>query len=183
MEDVTRIVDSIDWSDGDAKLTRYFTVKEAIWLPRWNRLAEEADGLTHAVKCRLVTLLLLMDEVREFFGRPISVHVCYRPSKYNALVKGARSSAHLASVNRSGQPLRDDQMEAAIDFHVAGVDCDEARQRINDDGLLDRLGLRMEQMDGGNWVHLDNRAPGAGGRFFVADNDFAPPGDGDTMIA
>ena len=140
----------IDWKDGSSKVSKYFTVKECLWLPQWNRLANDTDGLTSQIKANLVNLCQKMDVVREFFGQSINVHVTYRPEAYNTLVKGAKASSHVQGM--------------AMDFHVSGIDCDDARAKL--EGQLNALDMRMEKLPGGNWVHLDTRTPGPSGRYF-----------------
>lgn len=116
-------------------------------------MANENDGLNDEIKANLTKLFQKMDKIREHFGKPISVHVTYRPEEYNKLVKGAKNSAHKAGL--------------ACDFHVKDVSCDEVRDNIIKNGLLDKLELRMEDLPGSNWVHLDCKdlAPG-GNRYF-----------------
>jgi uncharacterized protein YcbK (DUF882 family) len=149
-------------------ISAHFTYKEALWLPRWGRAGSEQDGLTDEVLARVEFLLKeKMDAVREYFGRPINVHVCWRPPAYNKLVGGAKKSAHLAMVDYAGNPLAPEAIEAAIDFDVEGLSCDEARQMILDDDMLETWGLRMENNPGSSWVHLDCREPLPGhSRFF-----------------
>ena len=135
------------------QISKYFTWTEGLFLPSWSRLATEADGLTAINRTNLVIIFSKMDTIREYFNSPIHVHVAYRPLAYNALVGGAKNSAHIAGL--------------AVDFDIAGVSCDDARQRILDARLLDSLGLRMEKNPGSSWVHLDAREilPG-GNRYF-----------------
>lgn len=99
-----------------------------------------------------------MDLVREYFDRPIIIHVCYRSREYNKLVGGAKSSAHLA-INPG---------EAAVDFHVSGISCDDSREKIIQDKKLEGWGFRMEKLPGSNWIHLDSRKPAEGRpRYFL----------------
>lgn len=140
----------IDWTKLDAKVSDHFKVKEAIWLPQWNRLAATKDGLTVKVQQNLILTFAKMDIVRDFVNAPIVVHVSFRPTAYNALVKGAKNSAHLYGM--------------AVDFHVKGMDCDTVRKLIVP--KLAEWGLRCEDLPGSTWVHLDRRPPGAAGRFF-----------------
>jgi uncharacterized protein YcbK (DUF882 family) len=130
---------------------KHFTVKEALWLPSWNRAATAADGLTLAVEAQLDSLFHVMDTIREMLGSPISVHCAYRPLAYNKLVGGVPASAHLF-----GQ---------ACDFSVKGMTCDEVRAKLLP--YLDFLQIRMENLPGSCWVHIDTRAPGVGGRYFT----------------
>lgn len=136
-------------------ISTYFQWKDALWLTQWNREATEADGLDNTIRMNLSILFEDMDMLREFFNRPIIVHVAYRPEAYNKLVKGASKSQHLQGL--------------ACDFHVQGLDCDVARKMIVDADLLELHGLRMEKLDGAPWIHIDvmpTLAPGKN-RYFV----------------
>jgi zinc D-Ala-D-Ala carboxypeptidase len=130
----------INWADQNVKISKYFTVKEAIWLPSWNRLANEEE-LSEEIKENLTKLFAKMDLVREYFGKPIRVHVTLRPTKYNAEIKGAPNSSHIKGL--------------ACDFDVIGVDCDAARDQIVKDGKLEEWDMYMEENLGGNWIHLN----------------------------
>lgn len=146
----------IDWSNPSHKVSKYFTVKEMLYLPSWSRMANESDGLDDQIKNNLIDLANAMDVVREFFGKPINVHVTYRPTAYNKAIGGALRSAHSEG--------------KACDFDVAGLSCDEARKQINDAGMLEKWQMRMEDISAltsRGWVHLDRRQPPAGGhRYF-----------------
>ena len=135
------------------KISNYFTFKEALYLPTWKRVAKKKDGLTSDILNNLKVLFGKMDLVREYFGAPVIVHVAYRPEEYNKLVGGAHNSSHVAGM--------------ACDFHVQGVSCDDARARILQDNKLEEWGMRMEDLPGSGWVHLDIRQPAPGRpRFF-----------------
>lgn len=144
----------IDWTNPLQKISKYFTIKEAIFLPRWGRLANEIDGLTDQVEDSLLKFFWQLDVVREYLNKPINVHVSFRPAAYNKLIKGAKRSAHLCQGDW-----------AACDFSVAGLDCDKAREIIVP--KLEEWQFRCENVPGGNWVHLDNRPLTENGlRFF-----------------
>jgi hypothetical protein len=55
----------------------------------------------------------------------------------------------------------------AIDFHIVGYEGAEKCQiiRVLLAPHLEKLGLRMEKIDGG-WIHLDNMPVGPSGRWF-----------------
>jgi hypothetical protein len=144
---------NIDWTNLSFHLSRHFTVREALWLPKWNRLATEADGLTLEIKANLILLFDKLEVVRQFLGdRPINVHVTYRPKLYNKLIKGAANSAHLYG--------------KACDFDVDGLSCDEVRKLIVP--KLEVWNMRCEKLDGASWVHLDTRDVGSSGnRYFI----------------
>lgn len=140
----------IDWLNRSCKITEYFTVEEAIWLPSWNRLATPLDGLDHVVKDSLCALFIKMDKVREYLGVPIIVHVAYRPKSYNEFVRGAKNSAHI--------------LGRAVDWSCS-IDCDAVREKLLP--KLEGLGMRMENKPKSNWVHLDTMPVKEGGnRFF-----------------
>lgn len=146
----------INWLNPDDKISRHFSVREAVYLPQWERLATEQDGLNIFVKSYLVTFFAKMDSVRGIIGKPVKSHVAFRPIDYNSLptVKGSPDSAHMCS-----GPW------AAIDFSVPGMTCDEVRTLLLP--KLSSLGLRMEQSEGANWVHLDSKPVTDGSvRFF-----------------
>ena len=143
----------MDWLNPKTKLTAYFTVGEALTLPQWNRMADASDGLTEKHKANLIKTFLVMDKIRGLLGKPIIVHVAYRPPEYNKLVKGAKQSAHLFGL--------------AVDFHAVGMTCDEVRV-ILEPKLLE-LNIRMEDLDHSNWVHIDTKTvPPGGVRLFKA---------------
>lgn len=144
---------SIDWTNPKEKVSQFFTVKECLWLPQWSRMATEADGLTDEVRVNLFNLCHKMDVIRDKLQGSINVHCCYRPAAYNELVKGAKNSSH-----KFGQ---------ALDYSLAATNCDDVRATILKLDLLNKLELRMEKLPGSNWVHLDTRAPGPGGRYFT----------------
>lgn len=143
---------TIDWTNPKVKISKYFTVKEALYLPSWNRLANESDGLTDEIKNNLVILFNKLDKVREYFQKSINVHVTYRPEEYNKLIGGAPMSAH--------------KIGKACDFDISGMNCDEVRNKIMDNSLLDIWNLRMEHLDGSNWIHLGNDYKN-GNRYFI----------------
>ena len=154
--------------DTTAQISSHFTYGEALWLPTWGRMGNDTDGLTGDVIARLTFLFQKMDVVRDYFGKPIRVHVAWRPEAYNRLIGGATNSAHRAQVDGSGAELPGNGMEAAVDFDVEGLTCDQARQMILNDNKLEEWGMRMEDNGAGaSWIHLDTRQPLPGHqRFF-----------------
>ena len=145
--------------DPSDPISKHFVWREALWLPQWNRTANETDGLAQQALDNLRWFFKTMDLVREYFSAPIIVHVCYRPAAYNKLIGGASNSAHLAKLPG----------EAAIDFHVSGLTCDAAISRILKDGKLEEWSLRAERLPAGSgWIHLDSRKPAPGRpRYFL----------------
>jgi hypothetical protein len=136
----------IDWTNGSAMVSKHFTVKETCWLPSWKVMhipseIEKQNILKQAAK---------MDLIRDFLNVPINIHCWIRPilnnpesehngEDYNALVKGAKNSAH--------------KIGLATDYDASGLNCDDVRSRL--EGKLEEWQIRMEKMPGGNWVHND----------------------------
>lgn len=162
----------INWLDPKAKVSKYFTVKEALWLPSWNCL----HSPTEEEKANIIKMGAKMDIVREFLGKPINTHCWLRPGKvncstfdpktiktndpikqaaldaldYNAFVKGAKRSAH--------------KFALGVDFDC-GEDCSETRKKLL--AKLEAFDMRMEDIEG-PWVHLDiyPKETSGGVRFF-----------------
>lgn len=144
---------SINWDNPDDKVSNHFSVRETLYLPIWNRMANESDGLDDTVKANLITLCGKLDQLRDVLAMPINVHVTYRPSAYNALIKGAPNSYHVQGL--------------AMDFNVVGQDCEDTRQYILSNKVLELLNMRME--DNGTsapWIHLDCGWEPGKNRFF-----------------
>lgn len=131
------------------KISKYFIWKEATHLNQWGRIASDQE-LTEDIKRNLVGIFFTLDKVRELVNKPIIVLCAFRPEEYNKLVKGAPNSAHKYGM--------------AVDIDVQGLTGDELRALILP--KLDEWQLRMEDLPGSSWVHLDTRPPGAGPRFF-----------------
>lgn len=142
----------IDWTDPKCKITAHFTVHEAIYLPTWERMANESDGLTEEIKNNLVNLFTIMEKIRDVLGCPINVHCTYRPGPYSVAVGGTIHDVHTL-----GQ---------AIDLDCnPNMTCDEAKQKLLP--LLESMNLRMEDNGNAPWLHLDAH-PVIHSRFFKA---------------
>jgi hypothetical protein len=131
----------IDWTDETCQITPHFTVKDALWLPTWNRLANEADGLNDGIKNNLIDLYTnCMEPLRDLLG-PIIVHVTYRPEAYNKLIGGAPASAHM--------------LGKACDWHASVHSINEAKDLILLHDMLNKLNVRMESGTM-SWIHIGN---------------------------
>lgn len=139
---------SIDWSNPKSKISKYFTVGEALFLPKWScyHVPSEEE------KSNIVRHAANMDLVREELGVPCVVHCWIRPASancpdsphhgedYNALCGGAKASRHVKG--------------DATDYHPVGMTCDDARTKL--EPKLESFGMRMEKAPGTNWVHNDS---------------------------
>ena len=126
--------------------TNNFKWAEALYLRKWQIHACPEKGVINNV----VRMGFTIQHIRGYFGKPIKIHSWWRPKLYNEFVGGASESGHLYA--------------KAIDFSVQGLDCDVVRERI--EPMLEELNIRMEDVPGANWVHIDCKKPGLTGRFF-----------------
>lgn len=136
---------SIDWTDGNCKISKYFTVKEACWLPTWQKMyAPTAEEQANIVK-----VAQAMDLIRDFIQFPITISCWIRPVAYNKMIGGAERSMHIVG--------------SAVDW-TAGSSCDNIRKLILPQ--LSFWGLRMEDKPGSNWIHVDTKKCEDKYRFF-----------------
>jgi len=125
----------IDWKNPQDKISKYFNVHDAIWLPSW----QTYHLPTEEEQKNILEMAKKMDTVREFLNLPVNVHCWIRPEKYNKEIGGAPGSAHI--------------LGKAVDWDC-GKNCDDVRQ-----ALLIKIPfwkLRMEDAPKTNWVHLGN---------------------------
>ena len=120
--------------DGSRKLSPSFTVRE--------------------FRCRDGTDTIMIDEghvvllqcIREHFGKPITITSGYRTAEHNAKVGGSKSSQHL--------------LGRAADIQVAGVSPDAvaayAESLMPTWGGVGRYPVKAGRAKG--WVHVDTRA-------------------------
>ena len=124
----------IDWESPSARISRYFTVGEASIL---NDIYEIYDP-TLTERHNILKLASILDSVRIFLDAPMNVHSWIRPKEYNDYISGAKKSRHLLGF--------------ACDFDC-GENCDITRARLMP--RLKDFRLRMEDIPGTSWVHLD----------------------------
>jgi len=155
------ILMDINWSDPKAKISKYFTVHEATFLPSWRIYHQPSEQ----EKKDIVEFAEAMDIVRKRIGKPIYVHVWIRPKKTNA----PNSDKHGKDYNSfigSKSTTSGHIFGKACDFHVSGYlgpeKCAEIRQKILP--YLEELNIRMEDINGA-WIHLDNKPVGYKGFF------------------
>lgn len=168
----------INWSDPKAKVSKYFTVKEVLFLPSWGCYHTPSEE----EKANVLKMAEVMDKVREFVGKPIGVHCWMRPNKANCTVDPAKVQWSSNTTTRKMQ----EAALAVLDYnafigstakrspHISGkaVDwdcnenCDDTRTKLM--SKLDEFNMCMEDVPGGNWIHLDIYEPAihGGKRFF-----------------
>jgi len=152
---------AIDWNDPAEKVSEFFTVHEALWLPSWRVYHEPST----ADQERIVTFATRMDAVREFLDTPIIVHVWTRPLE--ARVPGSKWDGHNYNAYIGSTSTKSAHIPGgAMDWHASGYGgpekCREIRSRLIPN--LEEFGLRMEDIHGG-WIHTDDNPVGIN-RFF-----------------
>jgi hypothetical protein len=156
---ISQDLPQIDWSDLEAPISKFFKVKDALYLHSWNiyHIPSEEE------KKEIVSFAATLDTIVERFGE-INIHCWIRPTKvncsdpkyqgkdYNKEKKGSSVSGHIKG--------------KAADFNFVDQEGVEAcaKMRAKLQPWLEPLGLRMEDIVG-PWIHLDNK-PVVGKRFF-----------------
>lgn len=92
------------------------------------------------------TLTVVLQCIREHFGKPVTITSGYRTPAHNAAVGGAKSSQHL--------------LGRAADIRVAGVSVEDVaaytESLMPDWGGVGRYPVKAGRATG--WVHVDTRA-------------------------
>lgn len=92
------------------------------------------------------TLTVVLQCIREHFGKPVTITSGYRTAAHNAAVGGTKSSQHL--------------LGRAADIRVQGVSVEEvaayAESLMPDWGGVGRYPVKAGRATG--WVHVDTRA-------------------------
>jgi uncharacterized protein YcbK (DUF882 family) len=105
-------VKAYDLDDGDVRLSPHFTLSE-FRCRDGSRVVLVHDGL-----------VLLLEQIREHFGRPIKINSAFRTQRYNAIIGGVPKSRHIrgyaADISINGVPP-DDVASFAEDIGAGGV--------------------------------------------------------------
>lgn len=120
--------------DGNRRLAPDFKVREL-------RCKDESDTVMVDE-----TLTVVLQCIREHFGKPVTITSGYRTAAHNAAVGGAKSSQHL--------------LGRAADIRVQGVSVEDvaayAESLMPDWGGVGRYPVKAGRATG--WVHVDTRA-------------------------
>lgn len=140
----------IDWTNPECLVTSHFTVKECLWLHKWERLACEADGLSDEVKNEIVKLCSIMETIRTLLQAPIITHSFFRSRAYNLLIGSPQFDVHYAG--------------KAIDFDCSPIlTILQVKEKLRPN--LERYGIRLENNGPlADWVHVDTKKPSVSGR-------------------
>ena len=121
-------------ADGDRRLAPDFKVREL-------RCRDGSDTVMVDE-----TLTVVLQCIREHFGKPVTITSGYRTAAHNEAVGGAKSSQHL--------------LGRAADIRVAGVSVEDvaayAESLMPDWGGVGRYPVKAGRATG--WVHVDTRA-------------------------
>lgn len=129
-----------------------FKWHEALWLPKWGIYAYPTEDQAQ----NIIRSCEKLQVIRNRLGKPLEVTSWLRPENYNAWgnpygVAGAKFSSHTTGM--------------AVDFKALTMTPDDVRALLLPE--LERLKIRMENLAGSSWIHIDIRDPGGGGRYFV----------------
>ena len=120
-------------ADGSRRLAPSFTVREF-------RCRDGSDAIMIDQ-----TLVVLLQAIREHFGKAVTITSGYRTAAHNAAVGGAKSSQHL--------------LGRAADIQVAGVSVEDvaayAESLLPGWGGVGRYPVKAGRAKG--WVHVDTR--------------------------
>jgi hypothetical protein len=139
-----------DWTDPDSPVSEHFKVSDILTAHLWHRLFNSSDGIDGPILAALKATVLVMEQVREALGCPLSIHCTYRSPAYN-ITPGV------------GAPMRDAHSKGmAFDFHPIGMTIQEGKDKL--EPLLEQMDLRMERGTD-TWIHID-RCPVIHERYF-----------------
>ncbi len=129
----------------------HFYWHEALYCSAWGVFVFPDDKQHYKIKM----FALKLEKVRTILNAPMHMTSWLRPTKYNKWpypygINGAKRSHHPTG--------------GAGDFKVANKSSDEVRYILKP--YLRKLGLRMENLPGASWVHLDDKKPFVR-RFFI----------------
>lgn len=138
------LVEAINWSDFEARVTQHLTVGEVLQRDR-----RRIPPVGSSIRAQLIKTAQEFQKMRDAWGRPLGVTSFYRPEPINSQVGGARNSRHV-----TGQAFDLYPIGASIDTFYDWV---KVRWR---GGLGDgrARGFVHLDIDGGGFV------PGAGMR-------------------
>ena len=173
----------IDWNNPKAKISANFTVEEALMLPSWGVMhvpSEDEKKAIIGIAQKVSQAALILEKI---IGRKVSinVHAFMRPGKanipgskwdgqdYNRYIYETQVWKDLTPEQKALKkvPNSPHRTGHAIDFHIVGFEGKDKCLQIRTMLLphLESLGLRMEKMDNGGWVHLDD-LPVVNARYF-----------------
>lgn len=157
------------------QLTKHFTLAEMIVSPTAKRLGLSNVPTPEHIENMRYCCEMILEPVREHFGKPVRINSSYRSPRVNQAVGGSKTSQHV-----NGQ---------AIDFEIMGVDNRVLADWIGDNLEFDQVILEFYTAGDKNsgWVHASIKKGGgnrkvrmiaskskAGGTKYTTVADFDP---------
>ena len=122
-------MNTLDWTNPECMVSKYFSVNNCLLLHNWNRLATPEDGFDPN---QLMTLCVKLDQVREILGFPLNIHCMFRSKQYNieqSILLPTGADVH--------------SMSLAVDFDCGpNLTIDQVKDILRPQ--LEELGIRME---------------------------------------
>lgn len=120
---------------------KHFTINELCKSATATKLGINNTPPAHIVMNLKFLVELLLDPLREAYGKPIYVNCGYRCPELNAVIGGSRSSQHLSGL--------------AVDIHVKGESNAVLYELVKNHNLpFDQLILERGTIKNPQWVHL-----------------------------
>jgi zinc D-Ala-D-Ala carboxypeptidase len=130
------------------KLTEHFTLAEMIKSPTAQRLGLSNQPTPEHIENMRYCCEKILEPVRKYFGKPVTVNSSYRSPRVNEAVGGSKNSQHV-----NGQ---------AIDFEIMGISNKVVADWIADNLEFDQLILEfyVEGDKNSGWVHASIKKEG-----------------------
>lgn len=112
---------------------------ELLYCPRWKVHVQ----ITEKEYQNGISLGYALEDIRAFLGVPLTPSSGIRPRIYNRFIGGAKRSMHIFLL--------------ACDFHALGFTGNQVRGLLVP--KLKQFGIRMEDLPGSKWVHIDLGKP------------------------
>lgn len=154
----------INWTKPEDKISKYFTVKDACFLPSWGVLHIASEKEQQNILKQAGILDKLIDDV----GLKMKIHCWMRPTSANC----PESKWHGQNYNKavgSTSTKSSHITGMGTDFHFEGKETAEECLEMREKKLLpllDKYKIRMEKKSG-SWIHIDH-APVISNRYFPA---------------
>ena len=118
----------------------------ALYLNRWNIYAIPPRPVLSEIEKAAIAC----QKIRKILQKPMIITSWWRPEEYNKLIGGASRSWHVTG--------------GAVDFRCPNLKADRIREILVPH--LEDLNIRMENLPGANWVHIDTKEP-ENNRYFM----------------
>ena len=149
----------IDWENPSTKISEFFTVHDACWLPSWKIHHIPSDQEQE----NLIKTAKKLDEVKKLLNKDIKIHVWIRPNSvncptsdkhgqdYNKAIGGASKSSHI-----SGLAVDFSCVGSSVDeiLNILEPKCEELQFALENNGSIERIKSKGGKGGPRNWIHL-----------------------------